>query len=187
MIFISLVTAWATAGLYYLGLIHSWHAIDLQKKEDLKLVHLEPEKWGVYHFFDSRCSCSHTIIQNLLDRSPLQSRHINERIFYHESLGRFYGPLKAKGYQLVKINFRESGVTGVPLLVVFDPERNISYAGGYDKKSVNSVFPPNEKKLIYDIIAGKNQKKLPVIGCSVSKKYQKILDPLGLKYANLRN
>ncbi len=140
----------------------------------------------MYHFFDARCGCSQSIISNLLKRKPFKEKTV-EIVFYQGNLGKYYKPLLDKGYNLKEMSFEKIGVTGVPLLVIFNNRKEVQYAGGYSNKSINPLAPPNEISLISKIRKGEDITTMPVIGCSVSKKYQKLLDPLGLKYESTIN
>jgi hypothetical protein len=167
--------------------MHGQHYANLQDTNGLKISTQDLQKWGIYHFFDTRCACSRNILKNLLKRSALSSSTMHEKIFYYGDLSENLEQLRQLGYPVEKVNFKQLGVTGVPLLVVFDPQKTIRYAGGYSDRAINPLQIPNEKKLIQNIIQQKHTDPYPVIGCAVSKEYQKLLDPLGLKYGSVTN
>ena len=73
-------------------------------------------------------------------------------------------------------------VKGVPLLIIYDKLRTTQYVGGYSDQLITPFTKINVMSFIEDLSKGREVASLPVKGCSVSKEYQKILDPLGLKY-----
>jgi hypothetical protein len=178
------LTFWAALGSFILAKMHGQHFANLQKVDSLTIKSKDRKQWGIYHIFDTRCSCSVSIIESLTKRKAINNNQFIERIFYYGQLDKNLTLLKNLGYKLHPIDLKQLGVTGVPLLVVFGPQKKIQYAGGYANKVINPFDIPNEKKLITQIIEGKIKIKNshPVIGCAISKEYQKILDPLGLKY-----
>ena len=83
--------------------------------------------------------------------------------------------------QELKSRFSTS-IKGVPLLVIYNKEKTTHYIGGYARAAITPLTDINITQFLTTLRQGKKLSSLPVIGCTVSKKYQTLLDPLGLKY-----
>jgi hypothetical protein len=76
---------------------------------------------------------------------------------------------------------RDTGMRGVPLLVIVSPERTVAYLGGY------GVNGDQASPIVARTIAGERGASLPIFGCAVGQRIRREADPFGLKYGNLGN
>ena len=79
----------------------------------------------------------------------------------------------------------KDSLKGVPLLVIYDKQKNAKYVGGYSDKVITPLTKINIDPFLNNIRNKREVSSLPVKGCAVSKEYQKILDPFGIKYTEI--
>jgi hypothetical protein len=109
-------------------------------------------------------------------------------VLIDDKAGAYTKKLHKKGFSVTSTNFTEAkkkysdSITGVPLLVIYDSNKKTRYAGGYSQQLITPFTKIDIKSFLSKISEGRSVASMPVKGCSVSKDYQKILDPLGLKY-----
>ncbi|MBC77095.1 MAG: hypothetical protein CME64_13865 [Halobacteriovoraceae bacterium] len=144
---------------------------------------------NVVHFLTPSCSCSKVIKEDLLKRTPLSSEIIQEKVVLIDDFDRhFTKALLAKGYNVLNISYESlsteipEAVNAVPMLVIHDKKNHLQYAGGYSKNTITPLTKIDIKSLIKKS-KSIDHKEYPVRGCAVSKKYQALLDPMGVKYA----
>ncbi|MBC99068.1 MAG: hypothetical protein CME63_15110 [Halobacteriovoraceae bacterium] len=189
----AVVGTWILLISLVLGSIHSWHFADYSPKKssfmDFKDAVEETENFGVIHFLTPACSCSTEIFNRLIRRGPLKAEYAKESVVViDDNQQEFSKNLLKKGFRAQKFSSQEiqkkfnSSIKGVPLLMIYDHTKTIQYIGGYSQNLINPLVQINIMNFIEKIKKGQELESLPVRGCSVSKEYQKILDPLGLKY-----
>lgn len=173
--------------------LHSWHMADLSPREEnlkqLKVFASDFKEHNVLHFLTPKCSCSHNIFDHLLNRGPLETLETSEKVVViDDDKNEFVSKLKNHGYKVVDLKTKNlskelsGAIKGVPLLVIYDKNRFARYAGGYADKVITPFTKINIKKFLNEIRSGRSIASMAVKGCAVSKEYQKILDPLGIKY-----
>ncbi|WP_226664322.1 TlpA family protein disulfide reductase [Microbulbifer aggregans] len=189
-----LVLGWVGAVSLLLGILHSWHQADLRPiKTDIpglrSLLAQSLSDFNVVHFFTPTCSCSQVVMAQLLERQPLSANGQAEVVVLLDDHGQEAArQLREHGYQVLHLASPESGgeasslVSAVPLLVVFDGSGDVLYAGGYSDRTITPFSQLDLQEMIVRINSGDMPAPLPVRGCAVSRAYQEILDPLGLKY-----
>lgn len=185
-----LIASWVIAVSAVITILHSWHYADLGpgKNKQVEFKNLLPkikEGHGVAHFITPACSCSQQVYKHLLSRKPLENELA---IIIDDNELEFEKNLKAKGYKVQLIETKKLDaekadmIKGVPLLVIYDNNLETQYVGGYSDKSITPFTKINIQSFLNNIEKKRKIASMPVIGCAVSKKYQKLLDPLGLKY-----
>lgn len=174
---------------------HALHHADLSPAPNASLALPELSSnpavaFGVLHFVTPACSCSNSIIDHLLDRGPLPAQDAQEMVYVIDGGESLWSQrLSEKGFRVQAISTERlekdyaDSLRGVPLLVIFDRTQTVRYAGGYTDQQITPFSKIDVKSFLDNVRDGEALVALPVKGCAVSQKYQKILDPLGLKYA----
>lgn len=178
--------------------MHSWHVIDLKpldfNKKNLSDSIPTAQSFGVIHFLTPECSCSEHIFKHLLKRGPINSDGVVETaVIINDNELNFAKKLKSKGFitnsfssSSINEKFKNS-IKGVPLLVIYDSNKISRYVGGYVSKSITPFTEINILPFLKELKEGRTIASKPVIGCAVSKEYQQILDPFGIKYKGSKN
>ncbi len=174
---------WSLIATGTLGFFHGWHNIVFpEQKTVTKELLPKVDGLGITHFLGAGCSCSQHILDYLIKRK--RSPKYQETIVL---IGNFEEreKLVAAGYHIIdkKIDDIQGELTGVPLFVVYDHNQIIQYAGAYSKAMITPLTIFQDLKIAGELGMKRKVASLPIRGCSVSKKYQALLDPLGLKYA----
>lgn len=183
---IILFCSWAVIGLGILGKIHGQHLITFfapEKVSNEMVTELKKDfKFGTLHILSEGCGCSDNVLQYLKKRGPLKD--IQETIIY-------VGKIQEKS-QLVNSGFivkevliediEKFEIRAVPILVIYDQSNTTHYIGGYSDKMITPLTKMKDIELVKNLKNKQKVDSLPIKGCSVSRKFQKILDPLGLKY-----
>lgn len=182
--------AWCISVSLILGSVHSWHYADFSPDKSLMLdgIKIDPNTdFGILHFLTPTCSCSLAIYEHLLEQGPLSGA--SETVVVIDDNGlRFADHLRSRGFQVRSFTIEEiskkfsGGIKGVPLLIIFDQMNITRYVGGYSSQLITPLTHIDFKSYINKLREGKKLASLPVRGCTVSEEYQKLLDPLGLKY-----
>ena len=141
--------------------------------------------WRALHVLSGSCSCSQGIMQHLLELHTVDG--ISEQIIFidgpepylAESSG-LLDHLHHQGFSVKHIAEAnvplDSGLGGVPLLVVTSPSGQVVYAGGYGSSSAQ------DSSLLQQIRFGHPPKALPVVGCAIGSRLRRQIDPFHLKY-----
>ncbi len=188
--------SWVVVASYALTLMHSWHYSDLSPKGSISLSELtfqnSEQNLGVIHFITPMCGCSREVYKHLMKEGPLDNKAYNEKIIIIDDFkDGIANELTKRGFDVFKLSNEEAKkifdgeVRGVPLLTIYDQTLTTQYVGGYSEKSITPFTKINYRKFLQKIETKKKVKPLPVIGCAVSKEYQKLLDPFGLKYGEV--
>jgi len=184
---------WVTTISAVMTYFHSWHYVDLAplNKEEIILSDKLPDvkNYGVVHYLTPGCSCSHHVFKHLNSRFAYSSLLAKESVVViDDNELDFAAKLSNQNYNVIKTStnkmsegFTES-IIGVPLLVIYDHNRVVKYVGGYSDSAVTPFTDVDISSYLNKIENGLEVKSNPVIGCSVSKEYQKLLDPFRLKY-----
>lgn len=135
-----------------------------------------------YHFLYSGCRCSQRVIEHLLKRGPIENA--SEQIVLVGSDAELESRILNARYRLVVISEAELkeryDVEAAPLMVIADMQGKIRYSGGYSSRKQSLDY--QDVAIIAKAIKGDEVEGLPVYGCAVSTRLQKIVDPLGIKY-----
>jgi hypothetical protein len=190
------ISLWVVGISAVVGVVHSWHFADLSpEKESLSINSFSSnvEKYGVLHFLSPACSCSQTVIDHLLSRGPLSGQESKETIVLIDDHKNIYlSKFFKKKFNVLTLSSDDikkdydGSIRGVPLLAIYDSKKTTRYVGGYSEKQITPFSKIDIKSFIDNLDKGRTIASKPVIGCAVSKEFQKLLDPFGLKYSEVK-
>lgn len=188
----SFIFFWVVSLSLVIGSIHAWHFADYTPqngKFSADQLIGDTQNFGVIHFLTPECSCSQSIFEHLMQRGPLDKETATESVVIIDDNKLEYAEkLKARGFPSTSYTSEDlsslftAGVTGVPLLVIFDSQKVTRYVGGYSERLITPFTQIDIPSFLKSLSQGRELSSHPVRGCSVSKEYKKILDPLGIKY-----
>lgn len=164
------------AGVIYL---HRLHYLPVAQA----VVHSErsTHKLTLNHFLSPECKCSHLLKDHFIKRGP---SNYKEKIFIiktHDQTvnNKIYKPLKEAGFETEFIV--EERVTGVPLLVIQNEDKENLYVGGYTEGQIRPDSNLLDIQIARDLEMKKNIQAYSPLGCPVSEKLKKYIDPIGVK------
>jgi hypothetical protein len=142
-------------------------------------------QWRMLHVLSDSCGCSQRVMQHLLARHAVPG--VTEQVLLIEDEGsklsggdELVARLGQEGFRVTRIAARsipaESGMRGVPLLIVASPGDKIAYMGGYGMRG------DQDATVFQTVRSGAQMKALPVLGCAVGSRVRRQADPFGLKY-----
>lgn len=140
------------------------------------------DSWSVTHVLGADCKCSKVVFASLMARGP--QSEIDEKIVL---LGHMQTEEKALLERGFRVSLKDQEVLseepiGVPFILIQTPTGAPAYSGGYSSSPLSSLNPPQDLKILNDLRSGKNPGKLPIFGCAMSARLQKLSDPFSLKY-----
>lgn len=183
---------WVIAVSGLVGMLHAWHKADYSQNLALDALghsyhELGTGQFGVIHFLAPTCSCSEIILETFEKSGPLSQEVIEEVHLVGEDLG-WKDRLKELGFKVFHYRFSEFSkkfegkISGLPLLTIYNDQKNTIYQGGYSDKSITPFTKIDIAQFLRTVKKGQ-QEKLPIIGCAVSKELQNKMDILGIKYS----
>jgi hypothetical protein len=193
-----LLTLWAVALVLLGGFLMAPHVVGLPAPDvgnrglaALLAAHPSPrQNWRALHVLYQACGCSARVVQHLLERGARVD--VAETVIYVHDADPAAAPALAKvGDDLRQARFgfealtpaelaRRYQVESAPLLLVIDPRGALRYSGGYTHRSGSALI--QDGAVIDGLIGGRRVETLPVLGCAMSPRMQRAIDPLGLKY-----
>jgi hypothetical protein len=183
---------WAVSALLITGELASahWYALphpppaspQLLAALSAQLTAADGGKLSVTHVLYAQCQCSRQIVEHLVARG---ARHdVVERVLVVEPSSALQDRLRAAGYRVEALAplalKRQYGIESAPLLIVADAAHVIRYMGGYTTRK--QAPESHDDEIIDRVLKGDFAEELPVFGCAVTRRLQKLLDPLGLQY-----
>jgi hypothetical protein len=192
-----LVLTWAVSISLFIGVLHGNHKAEFKinrkhASQALQLDFLSKKAgYNVVHFLTPLCSCSKAIKDQLIERGPLNVKGVYEFVVLIDDPGEFSAEFSKSGFSISQIDTKQisqelqESLIGVPLLMILDEQKTLKYLGGYSDQVMTPLSKIQVKKQLTKLMANKEVAEFPVKGCAVSKKYQSLLDPLGVKYERL--
>jgi len=155
---------------------------DYRKIQD-RMPRLRQSKgWLMVHVIYKNCSCTNALTTSLIDRKV--TPNLEEWVIYAGSDRKIQEQFEAAGFLFqaeTKVSIDERyGIEAAPMLLIFSPENGLAYGGGYFERP--SVFHSMDQALLRRIKEGEAVDALPLYGCAVSPRLQKLIDPLGIKF-----
>ena len=187
MIHITFSVIWMAAISYLFTHIHAWHQVKVKTEigaQFFKLKNVSPTTFGLVHFLGEGCGCSKFIADYLIRRKPLPD--VVESVWLIGEMLHLKEQLELAGFEVKELRFNDykksPAINIVPAYGVYDAQQTFHYLGAYTEGPVrpHSVF--NDLSTIKELGHKRKVASLAVSGCVVSKEFQKLLDPFGLKY-----
>lgn len=172
------LVGWIISCSAILANLHGLHLVSY-KPLTMEKIENNTKGWGMIHILAMECGCSEIIAEYLLKRKPIMP---NEKIMFLGTTNKIAKQLKQVGFQIIESKQLDGYIEGVPQLIVFNPDGDIKYSGGYAPKMITPLTKIQDQFIFNSIKNKKNNPQLAVMGCAINKKLQKELDPLGLKY-----
>lgn len=184
--------AWAALSLVITGGLASahWYALPhppaakpaLVRALAHSLTAADSGRFTVTHVLYAECRCSQSILKHLVSRRA--RRDVSERVLLVAPDDALTAQLRAADYRVdvlkpteLKLRYE---IESAPLLIVADPQHVLRYLGGYTtRKQAPDI---HDTAIIDSVISGRDASELPLFGCAVSRRLQRLLDPLGLQY-----
>lgn len=182
-----LIGLWGIGSTYVLTLMSSLHYMP-QKKDSLTMSSSETKQLEAHHFLSLNCACSKKLLNHLISRKAQDNTQ--ETIHLIGKNSDLENQLLSKGYFVDTLVSEEEAVkkfnlTILPQLLVVK-ENRILYQGGYGlDQQHSSVY--EDIKIINNAHQLIVTKEYPIFGCANGQLKKKLLDPLGLKYAESSN
>ena len=142
-------------------------------------------KWLAVHVLYASCRCSLRIRDELAARGPTPG--VREVVLLVGGDSDWKQPLVDAGYTLQPATADQLRdvwhIEAAPMLLVLGPDSRIGYRGGYTEHQQGGT-DPQDARIIAAAMAADPPPAVPLFGCAVSKRLQRMLDPLGLKYGD---
>lgn len=141
-----------------------------------------PEEQGkllAVHVLYSECRCSLRIVDHLVTRARPQG--VSELVLLAGPPLDLAERLEAAGFRVLQLKEEalqeRFHIESAPLMVVLSPTGDVRYAGGYTTQKQGLDI---QDLSILEGARTAGVAPLPVLGCAVSQRLQKLLNPLGL-------
>jgi hypothetical protein len=179
---------WIPAISAVIGFLMLNHIIAMPLPDDYKKIQQNMPRlrhgagWLMVHVIYQNCSCTNSLTESLLERGPRPG--IDESIIFVGDDPAFEKKFEARGFSFefeTKASIAERyGIEAAPMLLIFSPQDRLEYGGGYFERP--SVYRSMDQKYLARLQKGEKVEALPLYGCAVSTRLQKITDPFGIKY-----
>lgn len=134
------------------------------------------------HALYADCRCSQMILAHLAARGVMPG--VDEVVLLVGDAPAHRARVSARGFRVLAITddelLRRWRMEAAPLLVVTDGDGVVRYAGGYRRAKSSRAEDP---EVIRAVAAGLRPRRMPALGCPVSARLQRRLDPIGLRTA----
>jgi hypothetical protein len=141
----------------------------------------ERDAWLVLHVLAGRCGCSRRVLDTLVGRGP--SAGIRERVVLVDGAPGDRERALAAGFAVTPVSpdalSERYHLESAPLFAVADPAGRLRYLGGYTERKRGPVLRDGD--IVRALRQGEAVEALPVLGCAVSRRLQRIADPLGVR------
>ena len=183
-LFVIFSLCWMIGVSYLLTHMHSWHQISIKSELKQSAFKLPPtQSFGLVHFLGEGCGCSKIIAEYLVKRGKLSG--IPEEIWLVGDMKETATLLKNAGLVVKTFTTSETEappINAVPAFGVFDHNHKFHYMGAYTEGPVRPHSAFKDLEMLKSIQHQRKVASIDVQGCVVSKQYQKLLDPFGIKY-----
>lgn len=182
----TLVAIWVVVGLVVVTTWLQQHTLILKP---LALQVPAVEGWALHHVLGEGCGCSEAIFKYLKQRGPQSEFQEFVTVLSEKAMPRtLWGDeLEKRGFRVQKMplsQLPEDELNGVPFLMVIAPSNQKVYVGGYGNHLIKTSEDIHDLEIIQQLQGRAGPvTEFPIFGCVMSTKYQKILDPFRLKYA----
>ena len=181
-----LVAVWGLSITAVLANMHSWHSFLFPAPEVAEVADFLEAKRPInlLHVMAQGCSCSGHLADYLATRGA--DPDAGEKVLVLGDMPEQVAELREAGFEVDNLSFamaRDRGfLSGVPLLVIFNQQREVAYIGGYTNTPITPMATFYDLRIAKSYERGETLEQYPVRGCAVSQEIQEMLDPFGLKY-----
>ncbi len=185
----SMLAAWLVITLVGLAALSVTHMASLPEPDDealltramLKLRRGSSENFLV-HVIYPECSCSRDLFAHLVARRPFPGAE--EVVLFVGADPKKQESAQRAGFTFTTVSAQQLafhfGLQAAPVLIVFDSEGRLRYAGGYYEHP--ATIRPLDERIYAKLATGTRVEPLPVFGCAVDPRLQKSLNRLGALY-----
>lgn len=165
--------------------MHAWHSLTIKSQvaQDFVLPEVASGKFGIVHFLGEGCGCSKIIAEHLARRGKIPG--VKEEVWLLGNMKEVSSLLEKAGLtvKLFQVS-KESNppINAVPAFGVYDHNKKFHYMGAYTDGPVRPHSEFKDLVVLKSIQSNRKVASMNVNGCVVSKQYQKLLDPFGIKY-----
>ena len=178
-----LIFLWIVAVTIVMGRIGLLHNLSFFPDKNIIAHKSTGPLWTMTHVLGKGCKCSDLVYKYLLKRGP--SPDLVENVILLGEVPEYRSGLEKRGFRVTERNPREIAsekAVGVPFLLITSAKGEGVYAGGYASSMIEERTLLLDLKILHSLRDGKNAAELPIFGCAVSQRMQKLIDPLELKY-----
>jgi hypothetical protein len=137
-------------------------------------------RWLAIHVLYGGCPCSARIVDHLLQAPRLPT--VGEVVLWVGRDPDTEARLSASGLRVVDVDAQvlqdRFGIEAAPLLIVLDQQDRARYLGGYTARKQGPDI--QDRRILSALLAGALPEPNPVLGCAVSARLAKALNPAGL-------
>lgn len=164
--------------------LYGWHLMSYQPVRAWEVG--KKDSWSLTHVLSAKCKCSQRVTKYLEERGP--QKDVAEEVLVVGEVSPEISHLKIKGFSVRKVSITELSTEdlnrlGVPFLLITTPKGETVYAGGYSERSVQDGGPLRDLEILRSLQGHGTPKAFPIFGCAISRKLQKLVDPLAMKYS----
>lgn len=174
---------WMIVVTIVMGRIGLLHNLPLFPDKNIITQKSAGPRWTMTHVLGKGCKCSEQVFNYLVKRGPQPD--LEENVILLGDVPAYRDALIKRGFRVTKKDPREIAsekAVGVPFLLITSAKGEGVYAGGYASSLIDERTPLLDLKILQSLRDGKNASELPIFGCAVSQRMQKLIDPLELKY-----
>lgn len=136
--------------------------------------------WLAVHVLYAGCRCSARVVDHLVQAAHIPS--VREVVLWVGRDAESEARLAAAGLRVVDVDPQvlqdRFGVEAAPVLVVLDEQDRARYVGGYTARKQGPDI--QDRKILTALLGGAVPDENPVLGCAVSARLDKALNPVGL-------
>jgi hypothetical protein len=134
----------------------------------------------VVHVVPDRCSCTHQLLDHLVQRGPLPG--LREVVVLSGPLPAREPAMRQAGFDVQVRSPPEladtAGIRAGPLLVHLDGRGQVDWSGGY--YATPALVRPRDLSVLAELARGGLPAPVPVFGCAIDPMLRDQLDPIGL-------
>lgn len=180
------LAAWFVASTLVSATLLARHLIPLPDGAalDPRLGALRPADagsgWLLVHVLYAECPCSERIVHHLAQRGRIAGA--SEVVLWVGDAPALEAELVAAHFPIQRADAGDLrarfGIEAVPLLAILSPENVVRYRGGYAARK--QAYEIGDVASYERARSGLDQRPMPIFGCAISERLERILDPLQL-------
>ena len=137
-------------------------------------------RWLAVHVLYAGCRCSGRVVDHLVQAPRLPA--VSEVVLWVGQDPESQARLSASGLRVIDVDAQvlqdRFGIEAAPVLVVLDQHDRARYLGGYTARKQGPAI--QDRQILSALLGGGVPDTNPVLGCAVSARLEKALNPAGL-------